>query len=183
MKTYEQAFSAAAEAEWAALEQAQPPDRVAARGPRDAAVVLVVTPARMPSQAVLLESAAEEALAKGLEALGADWGSVRTIPAPSSASEHALGSPKLLAWEVEIVDPAVVLVAGEDAAALARAAWSAASAAPGAAPGEGGPPCGMGRPTFLLPDVSRALGTKSGKERLWAALKEAGPHLAAAARS
>lgn len=154
-----------ADAEYRALLAATPDGAVPASGPKDAPVVLVVT----PSARAGLEEDAVEALAKGLAALGADMTQVRIVPTKHAGQAPAVGWGRLLAWEVEIVDPLLVLVSGEDASAVAREAW----------PGE--PLSAMGRPVHLIPDPASSLREDEGKRALWTALKAIGSSLAEAA--
>lgn len=164
VEAYRRSYCAA----WREFISALPKGVTPSEGPDDAVVVLVVAQAEKGRPT--LPEDARAALKKGFRALGLDFGAVRTIPArrayrgTGDVSVDLGGWARLLAWEVELIDPCAVLVAGDEALEVARAAW------PGcAAPGT------FGRPIHRLPDLRWALSSPAGKRSLWAALKRAAP--------
>lgn len=128
----------------------------APRGPEDAPCVVVVAHA---GGAALLDESVEAALSAAFTALGSDWDAVRVVPATRGGDEPRLGWARILAWEIEVVDPEVVLALGDDAAAVLSRAW----------PGRALP----GRAFVALPDPTEALKTQKGKRRLWEGLRAA----------
>jgi hypothetical protein len=135
------------DAEWKAFESALPRGAPQGTGPRDARLVVVADPTGDIDRSL-------EPLRAAFRALGADWGDVRVVPARASGA-------RLLLWEVEIVDPELVLVLGDEAARLAAEAW----------------PC-AGRPVVVLPDPALAIKTEKGKRDLWERLKPLATRLA-----
>jgi hypothetical protein len=122
-------------------------------GPEDASWLAVVAPAGRG----LFDAEVEAALRKAFTALGADFGAVRVVPTTRDGEEPGLGWPRILAWEIELTDPGLILALGDEAAAALGRAW----------PG-GGPP---GRRVVAIPDPARALRDPKGKRALWDALK------------
>lgn len=158
------ALSATAAGEWEAFEDSARGLSAASLGPTDAAVVAVVA----PSGGTLLSVAAAQALTRSFEALGCDWSRVRVVGSPRGRQAPAIGWPRLLAWEVEVVDPGVVLVFGPRAAKAAAAAWPKPRTGQWAA---------LGRPILTLPDPDGSLSTAEGKQQLWSALKDVAQRL------
>lgn len=125
----------------------------AAVGPEDASCVAVVAPVGD----VLLGEDVQAALHKAFAALGADFEAVRVVPASRGRDEPRLGWPRILAWEIELTDPDLILALGDEAAAALERAGA------GRAP--------SGRTVVVLPEPAGAIKDPKGKRALWDALK------------
>lgn len=147
-----------AQAEWDALMEVLREGAPASRGPSDASVAILAEAMgerAHPSQAA-------EPLERAFNALGKDLAGVRLIPVRRGEPAPKMGWARLLAWELEVVDPAVVIALGKTAAAMVREALPTAAA---------------DRRLFVLPDPAVSLADAAGKRRFWEALRAIAEHL------